>query len=281
MHGSLSTMHKTTFSGLEIQSAGCSKNPKGIGKPLHSHTGWEIVYYLQGNPQCRLGDTVVDTNPGMVLVIPPGLPHGEITQQPWSCYYLLLEFATFAPGLLQLHDDGESLVNHVLAALIREWTSEREYRLSMLSLLLSELDILLRRLNPSIAPSSAELAVRQLERLLEKRFTESVTISALCTELGVSDSYMRTLFARLRGQSPMQRLQQLRVRHALGAIQSSNQSLETIAEICGYASASHLSRHIKKATGRSPGEFRATTVISKPGLDRLQDRFGEEGHSGH
>jgi AraC-like DNA-binding protein len=264
MHNSPLRLHETTFSGLELQSTGCSRNPTGVGKSLHTHNVWEVVYYLEGQPQCQMGDHLIETHPGLLFCIPPGLTHGEIARGPWSCYYLLIDSAPFGDEMLQLVDDAERPAQDVIASLIREWTSEREHRLEMLSLLLGQLHVLLRRMAPVVAPSSAELLVRRFERLLEERFTEPITISGLCAELGVSDSYMRALFSRLRGQSPMHRLQQLRARHALGAIQSSNQSLEVIAELCGYASASHLSRQIKKVTGRTPGEFRATTVVFNP-----------------
>jgi AraC-like DNA-binding protein len=210
-----------------------------------------------------MGDEVIDAYPGLLVSIPPGLPHGEIARGPWSCYYLLIDRAPFGDQVLQLVDDADRPAHHAITSLIREWASEREHRLAMISLLLGQLHILLRRMVPVVAPSSADLLVRRFERLLEERFTEPITISALCAELDVSDSYMRALFSRLRGQSPMERLQQLRARHAIGVIQRSNQSLEFIAEMCGYASASHLSRHVKKVTGRSPGEFRTTTVLSE------------------
>lgn len=266
MHNSPLTLHKSTFSGLELQSAGCSRNPTGAGKSLHTHNVWEMVYYLEGRPQCRMADRVIDTYPGLLLTIPPGCPHGEVARGPWSCYYLLIDSASFGDEVLQLVDDPERPAHAVISNLVREWASEREHRLGMLSLLLGQLHILLRRMAPLVALSSAEHLVRRFERLLEERFTDAITISGLCAELGVSESYMRALFSRLRGQSPMHRLQQLRARHAVGAIQSSDQSLEVIAETCGYASASHLSRHIKKVTGRSPGEFRATIVLPKQGI---------------
>ena len=56
----------------------------------------------------------------------------------------------------------------------------------------------------------------------------------------------------------MDYLQALRVRSALGMLRNGDAGLETIADACGYDSASHLSRHIKRATGVSPGALRGT-----------------------
>ncbi len=258
MHETRATMHKSQPLALDIQSAGCYMSSQGVGKPLHSHPVWEIVYYLQGSPRCRVGDEIIDASPQTILVLPPGTPHGEITQRPWACYYLLLKNTTFAEGPILVHDDHTRSIYHVCASVVREWRSDQQDREVMLSHLLGQLAILLRRLNPPTAPSVAEMLVRQFEYVLEERFTGPVSISRLSREIGVSCSYLRAQFVRLRGQTPMQRLQQLRAQHALTVIQNSSESLEIIAETCGYASASHLSRHIKRATGKAPGEFRLT-----------------------
>ncbi len=259
MHNSQPGMHRTQLTVMDIQSAGLFRSGRGASKPLHSHSVGEVVYYLHGPVQCQVGNQLLDTVPRTILVIPAGMSHGEVSVEPWACFYLLIKRPMLPDGLLQLHDDEDRSVERVCMTLLREWRSQQEGRETMLSLLLDQLGVLLWRLKPPAAPSSAELLVRQLERALEERFTEAVTISGLCSELGVSCSYLRAQFVRLRGQAPMYRLQHLRAQHALAAIQSSNQGLETIAEISGYASASHLSRHIKRTTGKSPGEFRLRT----------------------
>jgi AraC-like DNA-binding protein/uncharacterized RmlC-like cupin family protein len=259
MHIAQPSVHRTQLTAMDIQSAGLFRSARVASKPIHSHSIVEVVYYLHGSVQCRVGNQVLDADPGTILVIPAGIPHGEVSVGPWACFYLLIKRPVLPDGLLQLHDDEDRSVERVCMTLLREWRSQQEGRETMLSLLLDQLGVLLRRLKPPAAPSSAELLVRQLERALEERFTEPVTISGLCNDLGVSCSYLRAQFVRLRGQAPMHRLQHLRAQHALAAIQSSNQSLETIAEICGYASASHLSRHVKRTTGKSPGEFRLRT----------------------
>jgi transcriptional regulator GlxA family with amidase domain len=127
----------------------------------------------------------------------------------------------------------------------------------MLSLLLGQIDILLRRAYVQRRLSPRERLVRDAERWLEERFAERVVLKDLASEVGVSPSYLSAQFMRLRGRTPMAYLQELRVQHALMLVRNSNLGLETIASLCGYDSASHLSRHVKRATGKSPGSFRS------------------------
>ena len=55
---------------------------------------------------------------------------------------------------------------------------------------------------------------------------------------------------------PRAHLAALRLRFALGQLRTSTLTLESVARLAGYSSASHLSRHVRSATGVSPGELR-------------------------
>jgi transcriptional regulator GlxA family with amidase domain len=128
----------------------------------------------------------------------------------------------------------------------------------MLTALLKQLDILLRRAREEDRVSGAERLVREAECLLEERFATPVTVKEIAQELGVSYSSLHTSFVKLRGSTPKAYMQQLRVQHALTMLGNASLTLEAVAQLCGYHSASHLSRHVKSMTGRSPGTFRAT-----------------------
>lgn len=154
-------------------------------------------------------------------------------------------------------DDREGTLGHLFGALAREWSAPlNPERGELLGLLVRHLDIALCRKAQEPPDRSAEWLVREAERLFEARLADPPTVKELATELAVAPSTLRTHFARLRGYSPTCHLQQLRLGRALELIRSSSLNLEEIAGLCGYYSASHLSRNIKKATGRSPGHFR-------------------------
>ena len=46
------------------------------------------------------------------------------------------------------------------------------------------------------------------------------------------------------------------MRRAVSLLHSSTLTLEAIASMCAYDSASHLSRMVKRAAGKSPGALR-------------------------
>ncbi|HYI25941.1 MAG TPA: AraC family transcriptional regulator [Thermomicrobiales bacterium] len=258
MHKSPRNMHETQPGTRWLHSAGPYRSELGIGKPLHTHPVWEVVYYLQGHPKCRVNDDLYDTEPGLMIALPPGVPHGEVTNAPWACYWVLFDDPDLVRQTTVIIDDSDASLRQAIALLVREWRSDQPHREAMIDALLCQLGVIIQRATAAAIPTSAELLVEQFERALEDQFQDMVSISVLCEQFGVSASYMRAQFRRYRGVSPMERVQQMRVRQAISSIQNSTLTLDAIAETCGYSSASHLSRQVKRVTGRPPGSFRTS-----------------------
>jgi AraC-like DNA-binding protein len=123
-------------------------------------------------------------------------------------------------------------------------------------LLAGELDILLRRAYEEQERTSGQRVVAEAQRILEERYRESITMSALAAEIGVSRSSLYAHFVRVHGQTPPGYRLEIRLRRALGLLHHSDMTLDAIADSCGFHSASHLSRHVKAAIGFSPGALR-------------------------
>lgn len=154
-------------------------------------------------------------------------------------------------------DDHAGTLGYLFGARAREWSAPpTPERTELLGLLVRHLDIALRRKAHEPPDRSAEWTVREAERLFEMRLRNAPTVGEVAAELEIAPSTLRAHFARLRGCSPLDYLQRLRLGRALELIGSSILNLEEIAGLCGYYSASHLSRNIKKATGHPPGYFR-------------------------
>jgi AraC-like DNA-binding protein len=126
----------------------------------------------------------------------------------------------------------------------------------MRALLVEQLDVLLQRAQEQRGLTPNERLIRAAEQIIDERFATTLQIKQVAQELGVSPSHLRAQFLYWRGQSPMAYLQAVRARHAIGLLHTSTHTLETIAGMCGYDSASHLSRMVKRVAGKSPGAVR-------------------------
>lgn len=239
-----------------LLGAGIYVGQPGRGFPLHSHGSWELVYYASGRARCSIGPWWYDATPGTVLLTPPDTPHAEFTTGGYVNRHVQVRAPADWPWPRVGFDGGDRRLGRVFDALVHESSQPNPDRDAMAALLLAELDILLRRAGVSTEVAPGERLVAQAERLVEERFAERVRLAEIARELGVSPSALRAYFARFRGTTLRAHLHGVRLRHALGYLRNSTLTLQAIAELTGYDSVSHLSRHVKAATGSSPGGLR-------------------------
>jgi AraC-like DNA-binding protein len=230
--------------------------------PPHQHTVWEVVYYREGNIRCPVGDTVYVGQPGTILSTPPGVIHAEIARTAYANYFLQIAAPSGMDWPILAYDDGAGTLGGLCAAIVREAGGRADDRDTLLPLLLGQLDIYLRRMARQTEVPEAERIVRQAERLMEERHAEPVRLTEIARTVGVSPSTLRAYFADCRNVSPRDVLRTARARRALALLRTSDLTLDAIARLTGYDSASHLSRHIRQITGDAPGAVRRLSISS-------------------
>jgi AraC-like DNA-binding protein len=246
-------LHKT-LRPLRVTAAGPYEAPAGRHFPPHQHDVWELVYYRAGCIQCPVGDDVYLGQPGTFLLTPPRTVHAEYASTAYSNYFILIDAPIGNQWPKMIQDDSDQTFGRLCTAIVREQNDIILGREQMLAALLIQLDILLRRSCEQHTPS--EKIVRQAEKYIQEHYSSNITITAISRELNVSTSYLRVLFMRLRGYTPMTYLQTVRTRMAVVILQSTTLTLDRVADLCGYDSASHLSRSVRRATGKTPGALR-------------------------
>jgi AraC-like DNA-binding protein len=255
MHETQQMLHKTLPS-FQIVNAGTHDAALGAHLPPHQHATWEFVYYRTGFPECPLGGETFACEPGMLLTTPPRTMHSEFAWTAYSTYWITIDAPATMPWPRMCMDNGDRAIWHTCTSIVREARGRASGSDHMLALLAEQLDLLLARAQEQHGLAPSERLVRVAEQVIEERFATPLLIKDVAHEVGVSRSYLRSQFVQLRGHTPMAYLQTIRVRRSIGLLRNSTLTLETIAGICGYDSASHLSRMVKRATGKSPGAVR-------------------------
>lgn len=241
---------------LNLIHAGAWEARQGRDFPPHKHHHWEFIYYREGRIRCPFGDQEYFGEPGVMLFYPPGVVHSEIADTAYANFYIGVDAPSNMPWPHMYRDDSNGMFFGVFRDITATYNGRTSDRDTLLPILLDYLAVLLERIQTQQQLPKAELLVREAEKLLEERYAHSITVSEIAATLGVAPSVLRAHFACRRGYSPMNRLQEIRVQHAIAIISNSNLTLDTVASLCGYDSASHLSRYIKRATGKAPGAFR-------------------------
>ncbi len=93
---------------------------------------------------------------------------------------------------------------------------------------------------------------------LERHFAEEVSMSQLAAVASLSERRLRELFCRSYGMPPSRYLTELRMQAALKLLQSSDLSIQRVAEQVGYANIPAFSDRFRRHFGHSPRHFRRT-----------------------
>lgn len=96
---------------------------------------------------------------------------------------------------------------------------------------------------------------------IRKDLSRPLHIKNLAAILGVSTRTLEIKSARHFGTPLKTAILRLRLSEAIARLTNSTDPLSVIAESCGFANASHLSRAVKAAFGYPPGVFRARTAV--------------------
>ena len=252
----------TQFTPMQLIAVGSHSAKQGQDYPSHRHGCWELVFYREGHIKAPVGDEVFQTRPGMMLITPPGVEHHEQACTPYSNYFLSVQAPPEHPWPRVVFDDANGTLAYICRSLLAEShaaSSADAVSPSLQELLLAQLDLVLQRMHCEQPVSGGERLVREAEQIFEESFAQPLTISGVASTMRVSSSVLRAHFGQHRGYSPAAALFRVRVNRALALLSTSDLTLQQIALACGFHSPSHLSRHVRRATGEAPGRWRHRT----------------------
>jgi len=94
-------------------------------------------------------------------------------------------------------------------------------------------------------------------RYLEENYTSSVPMREMAHLAGISSTHFNRQFTFLFGMSPTRFLHSLRVEKARQLLIHTDEAVGGIALETGYHDQSHFTRHFRRLTGMTPGQFRS------------------------
>ncbi|MEO7720234.1 MAG: helix-turn-helix transcriptional regulator [Capsulimonas sp.] len=256
MHDSILLLHTNVTESGRVRFVGEHSAHRGQHMPLHHHNLWEFIFQDAGYIRTQQGDDLHAMHPGMALTHPPFESHADFADSAYIVLYIQW-MPVDARGLPRVcHDDADGSLSQTAHAMLREWRRREDGWEKMMDLLSERLEMLLRRTHVAQRLETWEQAAQAAEDVMQRRYRELLTIREIASEACVSPASLNRYFSRVHGQTPMEYLWSIRIRHALALLHHTTLTLETVAGQCGFHSASHLSRHIKASTGLSPGRVR-------------------------
>lgn len=104
--------------------------------------------------------------------------------------------------------------------------------------------------------------VRIVREYLERHYTENVSLDTIVALADMSAYHLIRVFRKEVGLPPHAYLEQVRVNHARQFLRT-GVGITDVALMTGFTDQSHFSKHFKKMTGVTPGQYRKTAITYK------------------
>lgn len=223
----------------------------------HTHEYWELVYCTHGEGVFSFEDGMtIRYQQGEAVAIPPHVRHTNTSEQGFTDIYITMEDPVFPyRSAFRVDDDECNLKNAFMQAkyYFLADINKKELVLSALGELIVSYMIVYRSKNEFSAP------VEQIRNLILHNYAQSdFALDEAVREMPFHYDYLRKLFKKETGATPLEYLTNLRMRKAeilLSAMWSKEYSVSEVALMCGFEDALYFSRVFKKYFGCSPSNF--------------------------
>jgi len=114
----------------------------------------------------------------------------------------------------------------------------------------------LQKAELSISMDLSKTQLRQTLEYVHEYYAQDLSVIELAKVANVSPSHFTRLFKRTMGMAPHEYLIACRIEHAKRLLLTEDISIHRVASQCGFADQSHLTRHLQRTVGVTPGYLR-------------------------
>ena len=102
--------------------------------------------------------------------------------------------------------------------------------------------------------------IRNCLNYIDFNFTQPLSLLFFAEKYAVSKNYLSTLFHREVKVTMTEYINTARIRHAIMLLNTTDLSMQTISEQCGFSDANYFTRTFKKIQGMSPLKYRQSLL---------------------
>ncbi len=229
-----------------------------------------LIYCARGEGWCELAGVEWRVREGWALIIPPGTPHryGADAAAPWSIWWVhfdgrqaaafreVLGVSVEQPVLYAPH------VSHFTDAFEEAYgylhDGYSENTLLGLSCCLTHIlgSLKLHQRAPGARGRDSEARVQRSIGYMRDHLDQPLKLADLAAVAEMSPTHFCGVFRKVTGSPPGQFFTHLKVRRACELLDSTQQSVSSVARDVGFADQFHFSRVFKQIVGRSPMKYR-------------------------
>lgn len=269
---------RSAFDNSKLLYVSTSKYEGDWQSILHSHPFSELFYVVSGNGTFLAEGAEFPVHQNDMVIINPHVQHTEKSLQTTPLEYIVLgidglsfSFESMASaqdgiamdtasGSVYKYNMQHSNIYAYLNIMLEEISHKEEnYEAVCQNLLEVLLTCMLRNNQLSIIPDNHTILSRectQIKNYLDANYSENITLDSLADITHMNKYYMAHAFTKYIGVSPINYLLEKRIQEGKSLLESTSYSIAQVSAILGFSSQSYFSQAFKKATGRTPVEYR-------------------------
>lgn len=207
---------------------------------------------------------------GDVMIHRPHMPFDVLSKTEGIHYLFNLElkvteevdfFSMYTPGkVITLRDTDryEWAFDQLRSIWLQELNEFRTVQSSFLACSLLYEIVESARMGGSRSTNDAYITERfnNVLHYIETHLAENITREELAKQYHMNPVYFSRAFQQIYGVTPIQMVQKLRLQHAKRMLENPENTVELIAQKCGFYDASHFNRSFQRAFRISPTQYR-------------------------
>lgn len=235
----------------------------------HWHNYFEIEIIIDGKGKHIIDGKEYELKPNTLILITPINFHSIFMDNKYECKSINASFTSemlsdkyliqlASPNVRNFYEFGPEEFERIKSAfelLMHEQRIDSEYRFRLLEYCL---ELILRKDRSNTLSSADEEQLSGVKRAilyLELHFREKITLPQLASQAGFNPTYFSGIFHKITGETYIEKLNTLRIRHAKTMLADGY----SVSEACfasGFGSLSNFLSIFKAKCGVTPNEYR-------------------------
>lgn len=245
-----------------------SSYDQGWNSVQHSHDFIELFYIVAGEGSFIINNNEYKVKKKQLIIINSNVNHTEKSSDNNSMEYITLGFngisfnkknSQIKESILIYEDDDVEilfLINFLLTELKNNKNEVFYISQNILEIIIIKLN---QYQNIEIQASSNKKinsTVYEAKKYIDLNYSEPLTLDDLAKVSHLNKYYLSHTFKDQTGLSPIDYLNQTRIKNAKILLKSTNYSISEISRFTGFSSQSYFSQRFKKGTSLSPRQYR-------------------------
>lgn len=266
------------FDALKLLYVSTSKYEGDWQSILHSHPFSELFYVVNGKGSFVTEGTEFPVCKHDMVIINPHVLHTEKSLSTTPLEYIVLGIDGLSFSFENMASVQDGVYMRTELGDVYKYNTQSTYVYDYLNIMLEELSrkeenyeavcrnllevimiCMLRNNNLDIVQNSNALLNRECTRIknyLDANYAENITLDTLASLSHMNKYYLAHAFTKYIGFSPITYLLQKRIQEGKSLLESTSYSISQISDTLGFSSQSYFSQAFKKATGKTPVQYR-------------------------